>query len=1144
MIIRSFSIDRFGILAGQKVAELSPGLNIFLGDNEAGKSTLLRFFRAMFFGYKRGKQDLDYQSSAAAAAFSGGSLRLESSRGAVFNLIRRPGKHGGPLTLSDASGKSLPPSYLSELLSGYTDKMYDEVFCFGYKELSSLDGLNKDEVAGVLHSAAFGLGFNSPVRVNRELAERQKELFTQRAKGSRIQLLFSDLEKVRRELAHLGAEQGRYGAIKAEQEELGTALAALKDEILDASLELERRHSLSGAWEDWEKLLAARAALELNPHPGGDFALENMERFDDLLRRLEEARAGRLELLERIRQGSAGVQRLNELAPLEGVWRDCERLLSRKAKLEKAIAETPRLESALAESRAREAALARALGWSVEKALAFDITLGLQKGLEHWRGELKAAQSALDEAGQRARDREEDARKLAENAARERRGLGQSVDADGGSAVASALYGPEARARLERSGRSAEAAGQGLDTAQKALDDIIDEEVRLAEERSDTERELAEARALAGAAAEEARRARPRPLFSLNTARKDTRRVLPLLVCLALAMLCFANTYQYFNTTRLGQDSWLKFTSLAEWKIYLELNWRVFGLGLAFLWGTFYWLAPRAATLGLWRPRNPWEALLSPAEREALTGVDNAVWRFEALEERRKNLDAAREKAASELDALSGAAAAAREEWSRQAAFYALHPDCAPDAALRIFDLDALAAQAAQKAREAAIKAAQASQARDAARDAWTEWLARQGFEADFTPDTLPHALQYIKDIQAQAEASAEREAALVSALEERKSFSRDLEALYARASFKPEGTPEGAEPGQSFDSLWVAVQAAHEESVLLKGQPEELRRLEAEFAGYDDLLLAREERFAALLKQGGAADEADYRLRFGQYLAHAALRLEEGNIAARLELAAAKEHAASGRKLWKDAAGFMAALRATGPESLHEEAESVKSDLAALEEKQAEMQSRQGENRARLEALESGKSAEELQAREAALRDELKALAHQWGVAVMAQNFIREAQRGFEEGRHDSVISQAGVLLSRLTNGRYKKLLFDLGGKGSAYAINAGGESLDSASALSRGTREQLYLALRLAFISQQNTTQESLPLIMDDILVNFDSERAASAAKIFAEFSAVNQGLFFTCHPYVAELLKRTAPQSKLFSIAAGRIGQVTEK
>ena len=97
----------------------------------------------------------------------------------------------------------------------------------------------------------------------------------------------------------------------------------------------------------------------------------------------------------------------------------------------------------------------------------------------------------------------------------------------------------------------------------------------------------------------------------------------------------------------------------------------------------------------------------------------------------------------------------------------------------------------------------------------------------------------------------------------------------------------------------------------------------------------------------------------------------------------------------------------------------------------------------------------------------------------------------------------------------------------------------------LSRGTQEQLYLALRLAHVRQQaRLGGVSLPLIMDDILVNFDPERAERTAGVLQEMVRPADGgqghqvLFFTCHPHVARLLRECMPEAALFVMERGTL------
>ena len=75
-----------------------------------------------------------------------------------------------------------------------------------------------------------------------------------------------------------------------------------------------------------------------------------------------------------------------------------------------------------------------------------------------------------------------------------------------------------------------------------------------------------------------------------------------------------------------------------------------------------------------------------------------------------------------------------------------------------------------------------------------------------------------------------------------------------------------------------------------------------------------------------------------------------------------------------------------------------------------------------------------------------------------------------------------------------------------------------------SDGSRDQLYLSLRLASLEKYLENNEPVPLIVDDILINFDDERAGAALKVLADISHKTQIIFFTHHHHLVELAKRT--------------------
>ena len=105
-----------------------------------------------------------------------------------------------------------------------------------------------------------------------------------------------------------------------------------------------------------------------------------------------------------------------------------------------------------------------------------------------------------------------------------------------------------------------------------------------------------------------------------------------------------------------------------------------------------------------------------------------------------------------------------------------------------------------------------------------------------------------------------------------------------------------------------------------------------------------------------------------------------------------------------------------------------------------------------------------------------------------------------------------AGDYLAKLTGGKYDKV--SLTRQFEALAEEAGGLQPRRALALSQGTADQLYLAVRLAACKLVLLQEEPCPLVLDDALANFDDSRAALALECLEELGEERQILLFTCH------------------------------
>jgi uncharacterized protein YhaN len=143
------------------------------------------------------------------------------------------------------------------------------------------------------------------------------------------------------------------------------------------------------------------------------------------------------------------------------------------------------------------------------------------------------------------------------------------------------------------------------------------------------------------------------------------------------------------------------------------------------------------------------------------------------------------------------------------------------------------------------------------------------------------------------------------------------------------------------------------------------------------------------------------------------------------------------------------------------------------------------------------------------------------WRVLAVSGMILDAVRQYYEREHQPPALREASGHLQRLTGGRYTRVWTPLG-EHALRVDDAQGQSL-RVEVLSRGTREQLFLALRLALISSYARRGIHLPLVLDDVLVNFDIVRAKAAAGVLRDFARQgNQVLIFTCHEHISKLFK----------------------
>jgi uncharacterized protein YhaN len=158
-----------------------------------------------------------------------------------------------------------------------------------------------------------------------------------------------------------------------------------------------------------------------------------------------------------------------------------------------------------------------------------------------------------------------------------------------------------------------------------------------------------------------------------------------------------------------------------------------------------------------------------------------------------------------------------------------------------------------------------------------------------------------------------------------------------------------------------------------------------------------------------------------------------------------------------------------------------------------------------------------EQRAADAAAR--LSNLITEYASARLSSSIISEVIETYQQRYQGPLLARASELFATITNGRFAKIATDFEEDMTILVgVRANGKR-ETVSNLSSGTRDQLFLALRLAAIESHVANQEPMPVVVDDIVINFDDASASATFKVLSELSKKTQVLFFTHHEHLLE-------------------------
>jgi len=380
MRIEQLDLERYGRFENRSLSfEPQASLHLVFGANEAGKTSALSAIGDLLFGFG-GRTDYDFRHEAKALRVGG---RLRHSDGRIISARRRKGNKN---TLVDENERPLPEDLFAPLLGGMSRETFEREFGLTAAGLRA-GGLQLLEAGGRLTEtlAASSAGMTALSRIRQKLQTEADGLFTPRKSGSKAFYIATErrenADKVLRDAIvtrdairqaedKVKTARDRLDALTAEHAELGSKLACWQ-RVLRVRSPLARLDSIDEELRQYSNLppVSAQTLSDWQSSFGDHAAVQNQIEALDEADKADAAEVSKLAVDEQLLSTGSEIDQLRE----------------RVGAVRKAADDLPRRRQARDHAQGVLDGLARRLGMSNHVALLqrlpTDMALGLVREL-------------------------------------------------------------------------------------------------------------------------------------------------------------------------------------------------------------------------------------------------------------------------------------------------------------------------------------------------------------------------------------------------------------------------------------------------------------------------------------------------------------------------------------------------------------------------------------------------------------------------------------------------------------------------------------------------------------------------------------------------------------------------------------------
>ncbi len=1029
MRIQEMHVESFGHFHQRTFDPVPSPVTVYYGPNEAGKSTLLAFIRAILFGFPH---RYNQYYPPVTGGRHGGKITICDGTGASSVVERFAGARGGLKVTTPQGPASNAEAVLQRLTGSATSDLFGNVFAFSLDELQEASSL--EDSSGVIYSA--GQGTPSLLGLKKNLSDRKRAIYLYKGNNQEVPRLLSVLKELDEKLRVIATHSGRYGELTQRRSEIADELADAELEITDLNKQIAKIDRQKSGWEDWVALCECESKLVEVPEYAEfpESAVTRLENIEEGIRHAREEYESVEELLRQAEE-SANLEipdeaMLEDRTPVEVIRRSRGSYDGSKRDLPKRQTELKALNDEFSEAL-------NDLGqdWDEAELEAFDTSLVLRNQVDTWKSRFDQA----EEINRQMRDRlAQERRSLKDREAETQEAKDTLPDKPPRSEV-------EGIAERQDAIRVARRRLEEYERKKQAFDSLKQQLTQLAVHQE----------TLSGASG----KVGTKPVISL--------------VIIGLAFVV--------TGWMVGEVAWL------------------FGVaaGLMMLGIAAY----------LWRKGSSNVSTDSPlvsvtlqrqvenAERETEEALDSLMdaGRMLGLEEQPDSdlLDKESKQLETDLVAL--------DRWTA--------------ASNRIHEADRKQQMQLLRLESNKEELAEADGVAETMHEEWRAWLADQGLKNALTPDGMTTLLVQVEAVRGKS-TQVQRMVKRIEDIErDIQEFSNLVQPLALRHGLTTDGQ-DANESGfladeilRRFEQAQTAFHQRRQAEKAAEGNRRSaervLDRLREQEKKIDDLLAA------------GSSDDSESFLRKAREHKHRQDLMRKRD-----------EHRRNLEKLSGPGPrfeSFLLSFDGVDPLSLDVQSIELADHRDRIRTQCNLLREETGGIETELAQLSGEEESSALRIRKHALEEQLKDHASDWARLVVAEALLERTQQLFEQERQPKVIQHAQRCFSSITSGRYPRLFAPIG-KETITVVDSDGTNREP-NELSRGTREQLYLALRFGLIREFGEHAEALPVVVDEALVNFDPARTRVAAEAFTSLSETNQVLVFTCHPHVCDVFAEVA-------------------